>query len=76
MYIVKGIEFNNSQLCATEHLCRLPPALHKGALLLTHHLSEVFLCSLQPSLHEAAGGAVGAVASCPGSLPPLAIFLE
>ena len=42
----------------------------------TLHLSEEFTCSLQPSPCEAAGGLVGAVPSCPGSLLPLAIFLE
>ena len=76
MYIVQSIVCHTSHLCATEHLCSLPPALHNGALLLTHHLSEVFPCSLQPSLHEAAGGAVGAVAPAPALFHHLPYFLN
>ena len=75
MYIVQSIVCLTSHHYATKHLCRLLSALHIGAILLTRHPSEVFPCSLQPSPHEA-GGAVGAVASCPSSLLPLAIFLE
>ena len=76
IYIVQSIVCHISHIYATEHLCRLLPALHNGALLSIRHLSEVFPCSLQPSPNEAFGGAVGAVSSCPGSLLPLAIFLE
>ena len=75
MYIVQSIVCHTTHLYAPEHLYRLLSALHNGALLSTRHLSEVFPCSLQPSPHEA-GGAVGAVASCPSSLLPLSIFLE
>ena len=75
MYIVQSIVCLTSHHYATKHLCRLLSALHICAILLTRHPSEVFPCSLQPSPHEA-GGAVGAVASCPSSLLPLAIFLE
>ena len=75
MYIVQSIVCHNTHLYAPEHLYRLLSALHICALLLTRHPSEVFPCSLQPSPHEA-GGAVGAVATCPSSLLPPAIFLE
>ena len=49
MYIVQSIVCHTTHLYATEHLCRLLPALQNGALLLTRHLSKVFPCSLQPS---------------------------